>query len=269
MRGLQEPIVGRDDELFAVGRFVDGIVDGPASLVLAGPAGIGKTATGPAVCWRPVRVASWFGRAAAPNPMRVGRSPGWAIFSRHCRARHWLSFQRCSDCTFGRAAAVRRRQPRTGRPNHRREVLGVLRILARSGPLLLAVDDIHWLDASSGKVLSFALRRLSDEPIRLLASCRTGPSTDTATTADLGLPGERIVVGPVSVGIMQRIIRNRLSQTLTRPTLTRLHQATGGNPMMCLEMARALQRRGQAPSVGEPLPVPADLRRWSPNDCAA
>ena len=29
--------------------------------------------------------------------------------------------------------------------------------------------------------------------------------------------------------------------------------------MMCLEMARALQRRGQEPAAGEPLPVPADL----------
>ena len=59
---------------------------------------------------------------------------------------------------------------------------------------------------------------------------------------------------------MQRIIRTRLSQTLARPTLTRLHRATGGNPMMCLEMARALQRRGAEPSATDPLPVPADLR---------
>ena len=139
-------------------------------------------------------------------------------------------------------------------------VLGVLRALARSGPLVLAVDDIQWLDPSSRKVLSFALRRLSDEPVRLIASCRTGPLADVVESAGLGLPGELLVVGPVSIGILQRIVQTRLRQTLSRPTLTRLHHATGGNPMMCLEMARVMQIRGREPAAGEPLPVPADLR---------
>ncbi len=137
-------------------------------------------------------------------------------------------------------------------------VLGVLRALSRSGPLLLAIDDVQWLDISSRSVLSFALRRLDHEPVRLITSCRTGTTSDV--TSDLGLPGERLVVGPVSVGTMQRIIQTRLRETLARPTLTRLHRATGGNPMMCLEMARALQRRGAGSSASDPLPVPADFR---------
>ena len=142
-------------------------------------------------------------------------------------------------------------------------VLGVLRTLARAGPLVLAIDDIQWLDVSSRKVLSFAVRRLTQEPIRLLTSYRTslnGERADTDVTADLGLPGERIVVGPVSIGVMQRIVQTRLRQTLSRSTLARLHQATGGSPMMCLEMSRAMQRRGREPAAGEPLTVPADLR---------
>ena len=44
MRGLQEPIVGREAELTAVHTFLDEITDGAASLVLEGVAGIGKTA---------------------------------------------------------------------------------------------------------------------------------------------------------------------------------------------------------------------------------
>ena len=59
---------------------------------------------------------------------------------------------------------------------------------------------------------------------------------------------------------MQRIVQTHLSHALARPTLTRLHRATGGNPMMCLEMARALQRRGAEPSATDPLPVPAIFR---------
>ena len=44
MRGIRVPIVGRDSELEAVRRFVAGLDDGPASFVLEGDAGIGKTA---------------------------------------------------------------------------------------------------------------------------------------------------------------------------------------------------------------------------------
>ena len=137
-------------------------------------------------------------------------------------------------------------------------MLGVLRGLARRGPVLLAIDDVQWLDPSSRNVLSFALRRLADEPVRVITSVRTrrGGEVD----AGIGLAGERLVVGPVSVGTMQQIVRAHLPAELTRPTLTRLHRATGGNPMMCLEMARALQRRGIETSVSDPLPVPADLR---------
>ena len=58
------------------------------------------------------------------------------------------------------------------------------------------------------------------------------------------------------------MVQSRLGERFSRPTLTRLHQATGGNPMMFLEMSRALQRRGRDPQVDEPLPVPADLGSW-------
>jgi hypothetical protein len=84
--------------------------------------------------------------------------------------------------------------------------------------------------------------------------------SEVVAEADLGLPGERLFVGAASVGTLQRIVQTRFGQSLSRPTLTRLHRATGGNPMMFLEMARALQSRGREPEAGEPLPVPADLR---------
>ena len=44
-----------------------------------------------------------------------------------------------------------------------------------------------------------------------------------------------------------------------RPTLRRLHEASGGNPFYALELGRALKRRGGRVELGGPLPVPADL----------
>lgn len=259
MNPVRRSIVGRETELAAVRRFVGGLADGAASLTLMGEAGIGKTAI-----WA--------------QALLDAHAAGLSVRSCRCsQSDAALSFAGLGDLfdgldpsELGALPAVQQRALSAAllisddsdrEPTSRMvgvAVLGVLRALARSGPLLLAIDDVQWLDISSRSVLSFALRRLDREPVRLMTSCRTGAPRDV--TSDLGLPGERIVVGPVSVGSMQRIIQTRLLETLARPTLTRLHLATGGNPMMCLEMARALQRRGAGSSASDPLPVPADFK---------
>ena len=259
MRSLQ-PIVGREDELAVVRRFVDGVGDGPASLVLEGLAGIGKTAI-----WQQAVHTARTGGATVRTCRCSESDSGWAF------AGLGDLFDGLDDAILAELPAVQRSalsaallisDAVAGAPGDRVlgvAVLGVIRALARSAPLILAVDDIQWLDGSSSKVLTFALRRLGDEPVRLVASRRTTSLVDSAAADTLGLAGEGITVGPVSIGIMQRIVQLQLNRMMTRPILTRVHRATGGNPMMSLEMARALQRRGLVPAAGEPLPIPADL----------
>jgi DNA-binding CsgD family transcriptional regulator/tetratricopeptide (TPR) repeat protein len=254
------PVVGRELELGIVELFSQHYRSGPASLVLDGAAGIGKTA----IWGEAVRAA---GSVGDVRTCRCGEADaGWTFaglgdlldgldpdvtaalpeVQRHALSAAMLTSEPAAGSSVDRVLAV--------------AVLGVLRALARDRPVLLAVDDVQWLDAGSRRVLSFALRRLRDEPVGLLTSCRTGPQGQAFADADLGLPGQRILVGPVNLSTAARIVATRLDMTLSRPTLTRLHQATGGNPMVCLEMARALQRHGREPDADEPLPVPADLR---------
>ncbi|MDX6201212.1 MAG: hypothetical protein QOJ83_712 [Frankiales bacterium] len=254
------PVVGREQELGAVELFSRHYRSGPASLVLDGAAGIGKTA----IWTDAVRTA---GSVGDVRSCRCGEADaGWTFaglgdlldglepaviadlpeVQRHALSAAMLTSEPAATSSVDRVLAV--------------AVLGVLRALARERPVLLAVDDVQWLDAGSRRVLSFALRRLRDEPVGLLTSCRTGPQGQPGADADLGLYGQRILVGPVNLSTAARIVATRLDMTLSRPTLTRLHQATGGNPMVCLEMARALQRHGREPEADEPLPVPADLR---------
>ena len=86
-------------------------------------------------------------------------------------------------------------------------VLNLLRAMAATGAVLIAVDDVQWLDAGTRRVLSFALRRLRDEPVRLLTSCRTGPAGATGGRRRPGsCRGERLLVGPVNVGTTARIL---------------------------------------------------------------
>ena len=259
VKDVPAAIVAREAELMLVREFVADARRGPASLTLSGPAGIGKT--------------SIWGQAVREASLR-------GLTVRVCRCSQSdaaLAFAGLGDLFDGLDSEVLDQLPDVQRkalavalllsdsddrqPGLRVvgvAVLGVLRFLARRSPLLLALDDVQWLDSSSRNALSFALRRLEDEPVRVLTSCRSGESDDV--TASLGLPGERLAVGPVSVGGLQQIIQTQLAQTPARATLTRLHRATGGNPMMSLEMARALERRGIEPAATDPLPIPADLR---------
>ena len=224
----QASIVGRERELALARGFVtDTTADGPASLVFEGVAGIGKTAI-----WATV--------------LREARAHGVAV--RVCRCSESdasLAFAGLGDLLEGLDSAVLSTLPLVqqqalsaalllsegsaatlGNRVVGVAVLGVLRLLSLSGPLLLAIDDVQWLDTSSRSALSFALRRLEDEPVRLIASCRTGMFAEVVEQADLGVRGERIVV----------------------------------DPMLCVEMARAMQRLGREPDVTEQLLVPADLK---------
>ena len=255
-------VVGREVEIAAVGRFLADAWTGPASLVLEGSAGIGKTA----IWQQAVQDARTMGMDVRVAQCAESDS-GWAFAGLGDLLDRLPSDSLAELPEVQRAAlsaALLLTDVVVGTPGSRVvgvAVLGVLRRLAARGPVLLAVDDIQWMDPSSRKVLSFALRRLTAEPVRLISSYRSGPSAEPSVTSDLDLSGERIVVGPASVGVLQRIVQARLGQNLPRPTLTRLHQATGGNPMMCLEMVRMLLRGDRVELTAENrLAIPANFR---------
>jgi len=56
-------------------------------------------------------------------------------------------------------------------------LLAVMRALAEERPVLVALDDAQWLDASSAQVLTFMLRRLDGDPVAVLATVRGQPFT--------------------------------------------------------------------------------------------
>jgi DNA-binding CsgD family transcriptional regulator len=141
-------------------------------------------------------------------------------------------------------------------------VQSVLRQVASVSPVLVAIDDVQWLDRGSSAALAFACRRLSDCPVRVLAALRVdaGESTDVLGL-ERALPGsvERLRLGPVSLSGLYHVIRAGLGQVFPRPSLVRIGTASRGNPLFALELARALAEVGAAPSPGTPLPVPGTL----------
>ena len=113
--------------------------------------------------------------------------------------------------------------------------------------MLVAVDDVQWLDSSTRRALSFAARRLGDAPIGILVTQRgDGPDPlDLARTFDVTRFDE-LRVEPLSLGALAHLIRARLGVRIPRPALARVHDASGGNPMFALEFARSVDAPGRA-----------------------
>ena len=73
--------------------------------------------------------------------------------------------------------------------------LQVLIDLARSAPVVLAIDDLQWMDSPSVNVLRFALRRIGPARVGVLVASRAGASEDDRLgLADALPPGARRTV---------------------------------------------------------------------------
>ncbi len=134
--------------------------------------------------------------------------------------------------------------------------LSLLASYAEDGPVAVLVDDVQWFDGPSAQALLFAVRRLVADPIAVLVAVREGePSLlDGADLPITRLEGLSRVAAAALV--------NGLDPQLTAdPQLAaRLHDATGGNPLGLLELARDSEELSLAPE-GAPLVVSARLSR--------
>ncbi|SOD98113.1 AAA family ATPase [Blastococcus haudaquaticus] len=132
--------------------------------------------------------------------------------------------------------------------------LSLLSRFAEDQPLALVVDDAHLLDLPSAQALVFAARRLTADPVVLLAAVRAG---EPSPLLEAGLPVLPVSgLSPAASGQLVSAHGRRRG----RPDPDRLHEATGGNPLALLELADDAVTVGGLPP-GAPVPVPARLAR--------
>ncbi len=257
-------VIGRDEEQASIQAFLDRVADGPGALVLSGEAGIGKT-----ILWEAgvAEARGRFGRVLSCHGVEAEASLSYAGLSDLLA--DWL------DDVASALPPPRRRalaialliaEPGDAPPDPHAiglAVLDALRALADQGPLLVAIDDAQWLDLPSAAVLQIALRRLRDESIGLLATVRLGPDVESSLDVGRSFSESRLVelsVGPLSLAAVHRLLAERLELELTRPELTRVHEATAGNPFFALELGRELVRTNTRPEAGRALPMPESLQ---------
>ncbi|HYC81369.1 MAG TPA: AAA family ATPase [Solirubrobacterales bacterium] len=117
-------------------------------------------------------------------------------------------------------------------------------------PLLLTIDDLHWCDRPSLRMLAYVIRRLEGMPVLILATLRSNePGTDPALLAEIAQDPmtERIQPGPLSPAAMPGLIERRLGSAPDGAFAAACHDATGGNPLLLDELLKGLAAEGIEP----------------------
>ncbi|HET6736655.1 ATP-binding protein [Mycobacterium sp.] len=239
---LPTHVIGRSVEFSALETFLQSASVQPAGLVIEGEAGIGKTTL-------------WLAA------VEQARERGFQVLSaRVGQNETLLAYAALADLLGGVSPAVLTRLPdvqrvavdrvllrdtNEGTPTDQRvlaaALVSVVHALAQEAPILVAIDDVQWLDSSSQAVVAFAARRFNRR-VGVLATEGVDAETGSASWLQLAIPDavERIRVGPLSLSCLHNLISTRLGHSLSRPTMVRISEVSGGNPFYAVELARAI-----------------------------
>jgi DNA-binding CsgD family transcriptional regulator len=141
-------------------------------------------------------------------------------------------------------------------------VATLMRSKAESEPVLVAVDDLHWLDDASANAFEYALRRLEGLPVSVIAASRSAEGSRPRPMERAVSPERvrRMSLGPLDDEALRSLLTARLGLDVTPAVARRVAGAAGGNPFLALEIGRAIQDHG-VPRPDEPLPIPDDVRQ--------
>jgi DNA-binding CsgD family transcriptional regulator len=241
---LDHELVGRESELGVVDGWVARLGRGPTALIVSGEPGIGKT-----VVWN---------RAVAA----AGDAGGHLLVSRPVEAEIPFGYAGLGDLLLSDGEVVLGLlAPPVARslsdalllsdPTDATDPLAVargtqaaLRVLAADRTVIIAIDDVQWLDPSSARSLSFAMRRIDNLPIAVVVSQRDPDVDPLGIRAAFGDRVTELPLGPMSLGAIGRILRQRIDGGMPRREIVRAHELSGGNPFFALELARAGDRGG-------------------------
>jgi DNA-binding CsgD family transcriptional regulator len=240
-------LVARSAEIAVLHRLLDETPAHGSSVVIRGEPGVGKSA-----------LLDVVGAAARNREWRVLRTEGTpaesnlALAALHKLLRpvmgklHRLAgpHQDALRGVFGLADRPA--------PDMFRLALAVMDLLAEAadpGPLLVLVDDTHWIDRSSAEVLTFIARRLDSDPILFVATSRPGSDDALAQGGLAELPVPALAAGPAAT--LLDSVAPDLGPDLRRSVL----DAAAGNPLALLELPTAMRRDGPGPALPGLLPI--------------
>jgi DNA-binding CsgD family transcriptional regulator len=249
-----ESLIGRERELATLIGFAAGATRRGGGLLLQGPAGIGKSF-----------VLATFGARARADGFQVLSAAGVQSEARLAFAGlHQLLrpvFHRVGDLPPRQRAALLAAfgMAEDLAPDPYLIALAALELLtvtATAAPVLVLVDDAHWLDPSTAAALAFVVRRLGEDPVAVVVASRDGYAT---ALHDLDLP---VITLTALDDLSAAALLDESAPGLEAPMRSRILDQAHGNPLALTQLAAAPHRPGVASgNSGGDLPMTARLER--------
>ncbi|HSV66915.1 MAG TPA: AAA family ATPase [Mycobacteriales bacterium] len=129
---------------------------------------------------------------------------------------------------------------------------GALRWLEDTpGPVLLALDDLHWADPDSLALLSFLCRRLAGVPVAMLGTLRPWPQAAHELASALVYDGHASLqrLAPLSGDAAAALLAARLGGPVTEADSRAATALCAGNPLLLEQVAASLSRQGQGEAL--------------------
>ncbi|MBJ7331172.1 MAG: AAA family ATPase [Solirubrobacteraceae bacterium] len=126
--------------------------------------------------------------------------------------------------------------------------------LSEEQPLVLAIDDLHWVDRPSLRFLAYLVRRLEGTQVLVVATLRSAePGTDPALLAELVHDPlvEALRPRPLSSEAVAALARERLGEDGEEAFVAACHRATGGNPLLLRQLLAAMATERIRPVADE------------------
>ena len=239
-------LVGRAPELAAVDRHLAaGPTAGVRWVVLTGPPGIGKT-----------RLAEEVAALAAAT----GAREVWARCHDEEGVPAWWPLRQVVRA-LGEDPDALLLPPAGGDADAARFVVyerlvELLRTAARTGPLVVVVDDVQWADPTSLRTLAYLCTHLRSSPLTVVLTMRDGERRDEAHTSLLSSltrcgASLEVDVPPLGLDDVTALLRSVAGEPVSADEAFLLAGRTAGNPLFVAEYAR-LPREER---LGAELPV--------------
>ncbi|MGP8298326.1 helix-turn-helix transcriptional regulator [Streptomyces inhibens] len=136
--------------------------------------------------------------------------------------------------------------------------------LCAAGPVLMALDDLHWADTASLLILRRLQRAMGQLPLMLIGSYRTVPKVAALTELCAGREGVRpaaLRLGPLEPSAVDELVTELVGAPPGTALAVRVAEAAG-NPLYITELITALSREsaitvrgGTAEAVGSAAPA--------------
>lgn len=128
--------------------------------------------------------------------------------------------------------------------------------LAHGQPLLVAVDDLQWCDEPSARFIDYLARRLGNLPIVVVIATRTADAAAPPPRDSILATATRITLAPLGVSAVERLVERAFDRPPAPAFVSACHAATGGNPFLLSVLVGSLRASGTQPDAAAASRVP-------------